>query len=82
MYYVIFYALCFEWNQFRRKSRAACINLRFINKIVNHFQLEKSVSEKERSALELEQKLESEKQAAQSAKAMLEDKISEAQTSK
>ena len=40
------------------------------------------MSEKERSALELEQKLDSEKQAAQSAKAMLEDKISEAQTSK
>jgi hypothetical protein len=40
------------------------------------------VSEKERSAMELEQKLESEKQAVQSAKAMLEDKISEAQTSK
>jgi len=44
--------------------------------------LEKSLSEKERSALELVQKLESEKQASQSAKAMLEDKISEAQTSK
>jgi len=40
------------------------------------------VSEKERLALELEQKLESEKQASQSAKSMLENKISEAQASK
>ncbi len=45
-------------------------------------QLEKSLSEKSRSSLELEQKLESERQALQSAKAMLEDRISEAQSSK
>ena len=45
-------------------------------------QLEKSISEKERLAFELEQKLDSEKQVAQSAKTMLENKISEAQASK
>ncbi len=45
-------------------------------------QLEKSLSEKSRSSLELEQKLDSERQALQSAKAMLEDRISEAQSSK
>jgi hypothetical protein len=46
------------------------------------FQLEKSLSEKERSALELGQKLESEKQAIQSTKSMLDNKISEVQSLK
>ena len=40
------------------------------------------MSEKERAARELEQKLESERQAVASAKAMLDDKITEAQSSK
>ena len=46
------------------------------------FQLEKSLSEKERSSLELEQKLESEKQAVLTTKTMLENKIAEAQAMK
>ncbi len=40
------------------------------------------MSEKERSALELGQKLESEKQAVQSTKSMLDNKISEVQSLK
>jgi hypothetical protein len=40
------------------------------------------LSEKERSALELGQKLESEKQAVQSTKSMLDNKISEVQSLK
>ena len=51
-------------------------------KIPSIFQLQKSLSDKERSAQEFEQKLESERQALTSAKAMLEDRILEAQTSK
>ena len=51
-------------------------------KIPSILQLQKSLSDKERSAQEFEQKFESERQALISAKAMLEDRISEAQTSK
>ena len=40
------------------------------------------MSEKERSSLELEQKLESEKQAVLTTKTMLENKIAEAQAMK